>query len=287
MTYNKVFITVTFAASLMCSASWAADAVKGDLPAVSGVNGKIELSGGVAGIDRFDNTALVDRFDNTAVFQGGASISVPLGDRFGLQFDAADVNKFSDNMIGGNLHLFTRNPDSYLFGAVGGFAHANNANISYIGPEAELYLNNISIEALGGYMHLDVAGVQSDKLFAIGDIALYATDDLRFAVGASTIADFKSAHVGAEWQLQDMPISLTANARIGDDNFKEATVGLKFYFGGDNKSLIRRHREDDPRNRTLDIFDAAGSAFKPPLNPCLPPKTLVAPGECSIINNNG
>ena len=70
MTYNKVFITVTFAASLMCSASWAADAVKGDLPAVSGVNGKIELSGGVAGIDRFDNTALVDRFDNTAVFQG-------------------------------------------------------------------------------------------------------------------------------------------------------------------------------------------------------------------------
>ena len=112
-------------------------------------------------------------------------------------------------------------------------------------------------------MHLDVAGVQSDKLFAIGDIALYATDDLRFAVGASSIADFESAHIGAEWQLQDMPISLTANARIGEDSFKEATVGLKFYFGGESKSLIRRHREDDPRNRSLDIFNAAGSAFKP------------------------
>ncbi len=278
MTYNKIFITVTFAASLMSSASWAADVVKGDLPAVSGPNGKVELSGGVAGIDGFDTTA---------VFQGGASISLPLGERFGLQFDAADVNKFNDNMIGGNLHLFTRNPDSYLFGAVGGFAHANNANISYIGPEAELYLNNISIEALGGYMHLDVAGVQSDKLFAIGDVALYATDDLRFAVGASTIADFKSAHVGAEWQLQDMPISLTANARIGDDNFKEATVGLKFYFGGENKSLIRRHREDDPRNRTLDIFNAAGSAFKPPqagapiASPCPPGEVLQ--GEICVL----
>ena len=272
------FATITFATILMCSASWAADAVKGDLPAVSGVNGKVELGAGWAGIDPLNNTA---------VFQGGASISVPLGERFGLQFDVADVNKFNDNLFGGNLHLFIRNPDSYLFGAVGGFAHATNANISYVGPEAELYLNNVSIEALGGYMHLDVAGVQSEKFFAIGDLALYATDDLRFEVGAATVADFKSAHVGAELQLQDTPLSLTANARIGDDNFKEATVGLKFYFGGENKSLIRRHREDDPRNRSLDIFSAAGSAFKAPaaglpvVDPC--PGGEVVNGECIFI----
>ena len=97
--YKQVSVIITFAALLMSSTAFAADAVKGDLPAVSGPNGKVELSGGWAGINGFDSLA---------VFQGGASISVPLGERFGLQFDVADVNKFSDNMIGGNLHLFTR-----------------------------------------------------------------------------------------------------------------------------------------------------------------------------------
>ncbi len=33
-------------------------------------------------------------------------------------------------------------------------------------------------------------------------------------------------------------------------------AGLSLYFGGEDKSLIRRHREDDPRIRFFDIFNA-------------------------------
>ena len=60
--YKKIFITVTFASALMASTAWSADIGKSDLPAVSGINGKIELSAGWADIDPIDPTA---------VFRGG------------------------------------------------------------------------------------------------------------------------------------------------------------------------------------------------------------------------
>ena len=218
----------------------------------------------------------------TAVFRGGASISLPLAERFGLQLDAADVNKFNTNYFGGNAHLFTRDPSSYLFGVIGGAAStSNNASLYYVGPEVELYANNVSFEATGGYLNLDLAGTRSDKFFAIADIGFYANDNFRLTVGASSIANFTSGHIGAEYLISDvgLPVSLTADGRIGQDNYIEGTVGVKFYFGGPEKSLIRRHREDDPRNRTLDIFNAAGSAFTPPVVSAGAPPPNCGPGE--------
>ena len=270
-----ISITVFFASFLMSSVAWAADVGDVPLPAVSEVNGKLELSGGWGGLNTFNNSA---------VFRGGASISLPLAEKFGLQFDVADVNAFGDNLVGAATHLFTRDPHAFLFGALGGVAKTNNSSFYYIGPEAELYMNNVSFEVKGGYLDLNLAGVQSNQLFAIGDVGLYATDDLRFTVGASSVAGFKSGRLGMEWMLQNtgMPMSLTANARYGDNNFVEATAGIKIYFGGSNKSLIRRHREDDPPNNALDIFDAAGSAFAPSTPTC-PSGELLSGETCVTI----
>ena len=175
------------------------------LPAVSGPNGKIELSGGWAGLQNFNDTA---------VFRGGASISLPLAERFGLQLDAADVNKFNTNYFGGDAHLFTRDPSSYLFGVIGGAAStSNNASLYYVGPEVELYANNVSFEATGGYLNLDLAGTRSDKFFAIADIGLYANDNFRLTVGASSIANFTSGHIGAEYLISDWDC-LSASPRM-------------------------------------------------------------------------
>ncbi len=277
--YKNVFVTVTFAATLMASTAWSADVGKGDLPAVSAINGKIELSAGWADIDPIDPTA---------VFHGGASLSIPVGDRFGLQADIAALSEFGDVYRGAALHAFTRNPDSYLLGVTGGFGSANAATFGFIGPEAEFYVDRVSIEAWAGYMNLDLAGVQSSQFFGFGDIAYYADDNLRLSVGASTVAGFKSGHINGEWQLSDagLPLSLTAEGRLGDAGLVTASLGLKLYFGAEDKTLIRRHREDDPRNRTLDIFSAAGSAFKPPLagvpvDPC--PGGEMINGECVIL----
>ena len=255
--YKTIFVTVTFAATLLASTAWSADIGKGDLPAVSAINGKIEFSAGWADIDPIDPTA---------VFQGGASLSIPVGDRFGLQADIAALSEFGDTYRGAALHAFTRNPDSYLLGLAGGFGAANAATFQFIGPEAEFYADRVSIEAWAGFMNLDLAGVQSSQFFGFGDVAYYPDDNLRLSVGASTVAGFKSGHINGEWQFSDsgLPLSLTAEGRVGDAGYVTASLGLKLYFGAEDKTLIRRHREDDPRNRSLDISQAAGSAFTPP-----------------------
>jgi hypothetical protein len=57
-----------------------------------------------------------------------------------------------------------------------------------------------------------------------------------------------------------MPLSLTGDVRYHTGGSLSATVGLKGYFGGDDgKSLQDRQRQDDPPNRAVDLFAAAGS----------------------------
>jgi hypothetical protein len=53
-----------------------------------------------------------------------------------------------------------------------------------------------------------------------------------------------------------IPASFTLEGRLGEDGFSSATAGFNLYFGGEDKSLIRRHREDDPRLRFFDMFNA-------------------------------
>jgi hypothetical protein len=238
----------TIAAGMYGSVSLAADIeATGPLPAVSGPNGKVEIGGGWTDIDNFSSDE---------VFRGGAAFSFPVGDMFGIQADLTALDAFGETAIGGALHAFTRNPDSYLFGVYGGYVDAGSANVWHIGPEAELYLDNISSEAVGGYM--DISNGVGSEFYTMGKVALYATENLRLAVGGSSVAGFESASAGLEWFMGDtgIPASLTVEGRLGEDDFSSIMAGISLYFGGEDKSLIRRHREDDPRLHFFDIFNA-------------------------------
>lgn len=238
----------TIAAGMYGSVSLAADIeTSGPLPAVSGPNGKVEIGGGWSDID--------DLGDDE-VFRGGAAFSMPVGDMFGIQADLTALDAYGDTAVGGAAHFFTRDPNSYLLGVYGGYVDVGSTDAWYVGPEAELYLDNISIEAVGGFM--DISGVSGTDFYAMGKVALYATDNLRLSVGASTVADFESANAGLEWFMGDtgLPLSLTVEGQLGEDGYTSVLAGLSLYFGGEDKSLIRRHREDDPRLHFFNIFNA-------------------------------
>jgi len=239
---------------MFAASAFAADIVSppDQLAAVSEINGKLEFGGGFGGMDGFGSTNPV---------YGGGSITMPLGNAFGLQGDFAVDNQLGQTEIGGAAHLFTRDPNRYLLGAMGGYASFGQASGAWIGPEAELYMDRISLEAIGGYIRVTPNGLNGfDKLYAVGNIGYYATNNLRFTIGAGTVADFKSAHLGAEYLLSDVgvPVSLKLDGRIGDNNFYSATAGVAIYFGGPSKDLIRRHREDDPPNGVQSLFSAGG-----------------------------
>ena len=254
---TSILLSGTMAATMFGVAATAAevDAGPGALPAVSGINGKIELGAGWSDIDDLGDDALL---------RGGGSLSFPVGDMFGIQADVMVTEIVDDTRIGGDLHFFTRDPNSYLLGVVGGVLTADDADAFFIGPEAELYLENFSVEAWGGYMNTDFDGAGSeDDAFGQIDLGFYATENLRFTVGASSYAGFETGRLGMEWQIGELglPLSLTADARFGEDDFTAVSAGFKIYFGAEDKSLIRRHREDDPPNRAKDVAEGAGDGL--------------------------
>lgn len=257
------------------------------LPAVSGPNGKFEL----------DLGGLTD--PSSVIFRAGASFSIPVGDTFGLQGDLA-VGRFADEWVGGGaLHAFARDPQSYLIGVTAGVVAADGAALGALGVEGELYLDRVSLEGWAGWAALeyDDPSLSDDSgFFGIGDLAYYPTDDWRLSIGVASILDTQSVRLATEYQFGDfgVPLSGTGELRYYDTGAWSAKVGLKGYFGGDpDKSLIDRHRQDDPPNRVLDLFGAAGdlvtdgSADGPDLPTCPEGEEAVPDGnggyDCEIV----
>ena len=232
------------------TADYAADFVA---PAVSGVNGKLELDLGY----------LTD--PSSAIFRAAGSISAPVGDMFGLQGDVSVSGEDGDWLLGGAVHGFTRDPSSYLLGVTAGVVRNDDAMLAAIGPEAELYLGQISIEAWAGWAKLDYETATPDEngMFAIADLAWYATDDWRLSVGGASILGETSLKLATEYQFApDMGLSVSGETRVYEGGAVAAMVGLKGYIGEPGKSLIDRHRQDDPPNRALSLAGGIGDLME-------------------------
>ncbi len=210
------------------------------LPAVSGVNGKISAEGGL--------------FDAEGFGALSGSISLPLGQSFGVQIDGS-VGTLDEEFFGSaGGHLFWRNPDYGLLGVYGSFTALDgvDAEVSRIGVEAEYYWNQVTLKGVIGAEFMDIdAPINYDEtnLFAFSDVSFYAMDDLELSVGHRYTGEKHALALGVEYQLPQQifasGVSLFAEGRIGEDNYQGAWAGVRMYLG-DEKTLIRRHREDDP-----------------------------------------
>ena len=90
----------------------------------------------------------------------------------------------------------------------------------------------------------------------------YVTKNWRLSVGLSWLDSHGALQVGSEYLLQDFaaaPVAVTTELRVGQDGAVRGTLGLRAYIGPDpHKSLILRHREDDPADRSTALYAAAG-----------------------------
>ncbi len=288
---TTALVMLSLASTLEFAAAADLDAVPAPvlaLPAVSAFNGKLEGGGG-------------------ALFKKGGgygmgSLSLPLGQRFGLQVDAAGGARGGDGFAGGAAHLFWRDPSKGLIGLYGSYSYSNSIRSIINDPniplvtirrglgigrgalEAELYFNNISLEGLAGVE----GGNVKTRFFDMADIAFYASENFRLSLGHRYSLGRNAAAFGAEYQiLPANGVSLFAEARAGERNFQAVWGGLRIYFGAE-KSLIRRHREDDPSSRLPDDLFALGNGAKK-IN--VPPKVIVpceggvfVAGEGCVLN---
>jgi len=205
--------------------------------AVSTLNGKLEGAGGF--IDQRGN----DGGRGHALI----SLAAPLGCMYGFQVDGG-IGDLAGSTAGGLAgHIFARDPSRYLYGGYAQWGSVGGQDIWRIGAEAEFYRGNMTFEVLGGFEDTD--RTKSD-IFAALDVAFYSTENLRISAGYRRFVKVDAAGFGVEWQPEELnlgvPVSFFLNGGVGSKSYATLYGGVRFHFGAANKSLIRRHREDDP-----------------------------------------
>jgi hypothetical protein len=216
--------------------------------AVSEVNGKFEVGAGKIRNDGGNETRK----------HIAASLSLPANCYLGLQFDANYGNLAGSTSNGLALHLFTRDPASYLFGLYGSVNTVGSFDYQRFAMEGELYFPDFTLTGLLGGEFSDFT---RDEVFGAARITYYLTDDFQINLGAAHFLNISTANAGLEWQLPDSGFSLYADGAVGSDDHSTIFGGIRYHFG-EQKSLKRRHREDDPLN-WIEILKRVAMATEP------------------------
>lgn len=211
-------------------------------PAVSGVNGKADIRGGY-----YKSEA-----DNTQGFAGFASgaLAAPIGQQFGIQVDGAVGVAENDFYWGAGGHLFWRDPALGLFGVYGQHSEYRNAGATRLGVEGEAYFGQFTLGGNVAYQwgHDAKRVAVDDGIVAGVNLKFYVTDNFMLRAGGGIEAGDGFGRAGFEFQpgFAALPgLSIFADAGGGENDHFYALAGIRYYFG-QNKTLIRRHREDDP-----------------------------------------
>ncbi|HVV78616.1 MAG TPA: hypothetical protein VHD59_03240 [Pseudolabrys sp.] len=253
----------------------------GCVQAVDGVNAKISGWGG--------------SFSDEGIGGASGSVSMPIGCGWGVQFDASAAS-FDSRFLGSlGGHLFWRDPSKALLGAYAAGTYwdqAGGVKIGHLGAEGELYLNRFTLQGLagvefgndttGGGLTIDT----KTRFFDIANVAFYPTDNLKLYVGHRYLAGNHAAAFGAELGIpmqHGMMAALFAEGVAGEHDSHGVIGGLRLYFGQKDKSLIRRHREDDPTDWMSGLSGAGATSGNSSSGTlvCTPPAILIN-GVCAL-----
>jgi len=231
-----------------------------DLPAVSEINAKLAGAFG----------ALNDRGFGT-IF---GSVTVPISHRFGLQVDGLGAWRNGRFSGGVGAHGFWRDPSFGLFGVYTSYTNVGWGrfrHVTHVGVEGEIYLDRVTFTGLVGAEF----GSNSGWLGQV-DVGFYPSDNLRVYGGYRYQLNQHYGAAGIEYmpQLESAPgLAVFADGMIASRSRNYAVfAGLRYYFG-QPKSLIRRHREDDPvadtsKPNLLQSLDGSGvGSAEPPCEP--------------------
>jgi hypothetical protein len=250
--------------------AFAAPSFAGDSqPAVSGLNGKLDLGGGQ-----------VER-RSTGYVQG--SVSAPLGETFAIQVDGIAGEWNSKSFEGGAVHLFTRDPKVGLVGLYYSYvkSSAKNTTSSFDGPDAtgtpssitqwgDLHVARYGVEFEGYHDRWTVtlrgggeSGLGKNRAWDRATLSYYPMDNLRLQIGHRYTISQSSGFLQGEYQIPGLSrLSLYAQVGGSQSNSLTSFAGLRFYFGGSDKTLILRHREDDPEAALQEDLFAIAKSIK-------------------------
>lgn len=255
-----------------------ADISSGAKPAVDGMNGKLQIDGGVAQ----DNAVNISGIPGLSPSQqsvynwkgiGGAigTITVPIGHSFGAQLDMGAGALGSRALGEAAGHFFWRDPDKGLVGVYGSgmlLGSTVGRGVWTAAGEFETYLGRFTGRAILGMQGASsyTGGVSGTYLWQSGgksvfnvadyfhdqvQATFYPIDDLALSVGHIYSFNRNAVTGEVEYLLPqfrggNIAPSAFISGAYGWNNSSNIMAGIRVYFGNHDKSLIRRQREDDP-----------------------------------------
>jgi hypothetical protein len=212
--------------------------------AVSALNGKIDAAYG--------------EINDTYSRSLSGSLSLPVGDSYGIQVDTLYQRVAERDFYGLGGHFFTRKSDTGLLGLIVGGIHSNAISNVVVGLEGEYYLDRLTFGALAGYDTVMKNSTQritfSPKLntqreFVMANVyaAIYPMDDLMLRFDYTSRINRNFYDLSVEYQTPIKGLAVFGDIGFGDNDFFQLLGGMRYYFGG-KKTLKARHREDDPEN---------------------------------------
>lgn len=250
------------AAVLAATSASAQSPAPGNLPAVDGYNGKIAGVGGAK--------------DGNATGFADLNLTIPVGHRYGVQFDAGLGSHDGHFVHVTGAHLFWRDPSHGLAGIeiVHGRSAGPNFSLLRIGLEGEYYYRNWTFQLRGGFQTLDIERGGYVDAF----VSWYPDPNLRIRAGGQLAHGARSNRFigSAEYLFATSGttgFSAFLDGSVGQDGFTNFFVGLRLHLGRKAKTLIRRHREDDPEGLVIPTIKdlPSGTGGTPTVtNPSLP-----------------
>lgn len=273
--------SVIFGTLLLSGAAWAGDnaalyspaPLASTMPAVDGPNAKVEGFGG----------SLANR--SIAGAQGAFTVPLiaPLGLQIDGAIGSFDGSRFGN--VGGHLFwrdpglaLFGLYTSHTWWDRYGG------AYVGQMAGEGEIYYGRFTLQGIAGVEFGNSASntVSSRSLtppgpiqFPIGNytpgvitnsaatdaynvrtrffdeinLKYYIADNFSGYVGHRYLGGKNALALGSEYAFglgRGLMASAFVEGRVGEGSFNGVWGGLKFYFGGHDKPLMARHRQDDP-----------------------------------------
>jgi len=193
---------------------------------------------------------------------GQGAFTVPIGKPFGVQLEGMVGSLNGKFFRGAAAHAFWRNPDLALLGGTFQYQALAGSDVLRVGGEGEWYLGRFSLAGQAGYQGGNPSSSKTIRpgqgAYGLLDLRYYPFDNLMLHSGAGFAPLRKGKYegiirFGAEYQPDFSPIrglTLFVEGDVGTYKHHMVTAGIRVYFGLESgfsaKSLIRRHREDDP-----------------------------------------
>jgi hypothetical protein len=267
-------------------------------PAVDGFNAKWEALGGALNKER--------------LYGSRGAISIPLGRAVGLQIDGGLGSLGGSGFGTVAPHLFLRNPSQGLIGVYASYTQWNRfggVHLAQVAGEAEHYFGRWTIQGIAGVewgnsastttvstfivpQNGNIPGVNTTNFFTEGydvrtrffdqiNVKYYFTDNVAGYIGHRYLGGQNALALGGETAVslgRGLMASAFVEARLGEHAYNGVWGGLKFYFGQKDKTLMQRHRQDDPPiwdtlHSILNNYDSSSASssqqfceFGPPFN---------------------